>query len=97
MKKVFLLFAVAAFSLSSMAQIEKDGYKLNVTLENPAEGSTVLPVIVELAQPTDETVYGWGFQIDFPGFEGKTAQGEDCPGDAQYACFDPKGDDDVIL
>lgn len=74
MKKVFLLFAVAAFSLSSMAQIEKDGYKLNVTLENPAEGSTVLPVIVELAQPTDETVYGWGFQIDFPGFEGKSAQ-----------------------
>lgn len=74
MKKVFLLFAAAAFSLSSMAQIEKDGYKLNVTLEDPAEGSTVLPVIVELAQPTDETVYGWGFQIDFPGFEGKSAQ-----------------------
>ncbi|MBQ6653589.1 MAG: hypothetical protein IJM81_09420 [Prevotella sp.] len=73
MKKVFLLFAVAAFSLSSMAQIEKDGYKLAVTLENPAEGSSILPVIVELTQPVDESTYGWGFQIDFPGFEGKSA------------------------
>jgi len=72
MKKVFLLFAVAAFSLSSMAQIEKNGYKLNVTLENPAEGSSILPVIVELTQPVDESTYGWGFQIDFPGFEGMT-------------------------
>ena len=73
MKKVFLLFAVAAFSLSSMAQLEQDGYKLAATIETPAEGSMDLPIIITLDQPV-ESVIGLTMQINLPGLEGKSAK-----------------------
>lgn len=73
MKKVFLLFAVAAFSLSSMAQLEQDGYKLAATIEQPAEGSMEIPIVITLDQPTD-AVMGLTMQINLPGLDGKKAK-----------------------
>lgn len=73
MKKVFLLFAAAAFSLSSMAQLEQDGFKLAATIETPAEGSMELPIIITLDQPTDAAM-GFTTEIRLPGLDGKTAK-----------------------